>query len=60
MSLLCAVFPHKRSASRATFDRVHQIWVSECRRCFTVLVRDGPGDWREAPFEASGPKSHKA
>jgi hypothetical protein len=51
MSLLCRVFHHKRSRSRASFDDVHECWVSECKRCFTVLVREGPGDWREAPPE---------
>lgn len=51
MSLLCHVFDHKRSSSRASFDHVNQCWVSECKRCLAVLVRDGPGEWREAPAE---------
>ena len=50
MSLLCHLFDHKRSAILADFDHVHRCWVSECERCFAVLVREGPGDWREAPL----------
>src|SRR5437899_3159674 len=45
------MFDHKRSSSRATFDQVHQCWVSECKRCFKVLVRQEPGEWREAPAD---------
>ena len=48
MSLLCRLFDHKRSSSRASFDEVNQCWVSECKRCLAILVREGPGDWREA------------
>jgi len=47
MSLLCRLFDHKRSASRATFDDVDRRWISECKRCYAILVRDGPGEWRE-------------
>ena len=51
MSLLCHLFDHKRSASLADFDHVHRCWVSECERCFAILVREGPGDWREVVFD---------
>jgi len=51
MSLLCHLFSHKRSRSRATFDEINRCWVSECKRCYAVLVRERPGDWREAPPE---------
>jgi Prophage protein (DUF1660) len=53
MSLLCHLFGHKRSGSRAAFDDLHQCWVSDCKRCFTVLIREGPRNWNEAPVESA-------
>ena len=55
MGLLCRLFGHKRSSSRASFDEADQYWVSDCKRCLTILVRDGPGEWREAPPEPPRP-----
>src|SRR5690349_25066873 len=56
MGFLCHVFDHKRSASLADFDYVHRCWVSECERCFAILVREGPGDWREVVFDEPAAK----
>jgi hypothetical protein len=53
MSLLCHVFDHKRSSARASFDRVNRCWVSDCKRCCAILVRERPGEWREVLFDQS-------
>jgi hypothetical protein len=49
MTLRCLIFGHRRSRSRATFDEKHQHWLSDCRRCHIMLVRDADGKWRPAP-----------
>lgn len=49
MSLVCRLMGHRRSRSRATFDDKRQQWVSDCRRCATILVRERDGRWVPAP-----------
>jgi hypothetical protein len=49
MSLLCQLLGHRRSRSRATFDDKRQQWVSDCRRCATILLRESDGKWIPAP-----------
>lgn len=49
MSLVCSLMGHRRSRSRATFDDKRQQWVSDCRRCATILVRERDGRWVPAP-----------
>lgn len=49
MSLVCRFIGHRRSRSRATFDEKRQQWVSDCRRCATILVRERGGGWIPAP-----------
>jgi hypothetical protein len=49
MTLRCLIFGHRRSRSRATFDEKHQHWLSDCRRCHILLVREPDGKWRPAP-----------
>ena len=49
MSLVCSLMGHRRSRSRATFDDKRQQWVSDCRRCATILVRESDGRWVPAP-----------
>lgn len=49
MSLVCRFLGHRRSRSRATFDDKRQQWVSDCRRCATILVRGGDGRWVPVP-----------
>lgn len=51
MTLRCHLFGHRRSASRASFDDLNRCWVSDCKRCHAVLVRERPGQWCEAPLE---------
>lgn len=49
MSLVCQFLGHRRSRSRATFDEKRQQWVSDCRRCATILAREGDGRWVPVP-----------
>jgi hypothetical protein len=49
MTLRCLIFGHRRSRSRATFDEKHHHWLSDCRRCHILLVREADGRWRPAP-----------
>jgi hypothetical protein len=49
MTLRCLIFGHRRSRSRATFDDKHQYWLSECKRCHLLLVREAGGRWIPAP-----------
>jgi hypothetical protein len=49
MSLVCHLLGHRRSRSRATFDEKRQQWVSDCRRCATILIREDDGRWNPAP-----------
>lgn len=49
MSLVCQFFGHRRSRSRATFDEKRQQWVSDCRRCATILARERDGRWVPVP-----------
>ena len=68
MTLRCLVLGHRRSRSRASFDEKRDRWISECKRCHVLLVREG-NEWRELPpppdklvplpktTESSGPAS---
>jgi hypothetical protein len=49
MTLRCHFFDHRRSASRATFDDKHQYWISDCKRCHILLMREADGKWRPLP-----------
>lgn len=49
MTLRCHLFGHLRSRSHATFDEKHGHWLSECKRCHMLLVRDPEGKWRPLP-----------
>jgi hypothetical protein len=49
MSLVCQFLGHRRSRSRATFDEKRQQWVSDCRRCATILARERDGRWIPVP-----------
>lgn len=49
MSLVCQFLGHRRSRSRATFDEKRQQWVSDCRRCATILARERDGRWVPVP-----------
>ena len=49
MTLRCLLFGHLRSRSRATFDEKHRRWLSECKRCHVLMVREPDGKWREIP-----------
>lgn len=49
MTLRCLIFGHRRSRSRATFDDKHQHWISDCKRCHVLLVREAEGVWKPAP-----------
>lgn len=49
MSLVCHFLGHRRSRSRATFDEKRQQWVSDCRRCATILAREEDGRWVPVP-----------
>lgn len=46
MTLRCILFGHLRSRSRAAFDDKNNRWLSPCKRCRTLLVREAPGRWR--------------
>ena len=48
MTLRCLLLGHRRSRSCASFDEKHGHWISECKRCHVLLVREGQ-DWRELP-----------
>ena len=49
MTLRCILFGHLRSRSRAAFDDKNNRWLSPCKRCRTLLVREAPGRWRPLP-----------
>jgi hypothetical protein len=49
MSLVCQFLGHRRSRSRATFDEKRQQWISDCRRCATILAREPDGRWIPIP-----------
>jgi len=49
MTLRCHFLGHRRSASRATFDDKHQHWISECKRCHVLLMREPDGKWTPLP-----------
>lgn len=49
MTLRCIIFGHLRSRSRATYDDKNKRWISPCKRCRILLVREGPGQWRPLP-----------
>ncbi|GAA3897255.1 hypothetical protein GCM10022276_15320 [Sphingomonas limnosediminicola] len=49
MTLRCHLFGHVRSASRAAFDEKHQFWISDCKRCHILLVREQDGKWAPLP-----------
>ena len=48
MSLVCRIFGHKRSASKAKLNFTTGVWESFCRRCNEPLVRFNRDDWRPA------------
>lgn len=48
MTLRCLLLGHRRSRSCASFDEKRGRWISECKRCHVLLVREGE-DWREMP-----------
>lgn len=53
MTLRCNFLGHRRSASRATFDERNERWLSECKRCHILLVRDADGNWTPLPPQPS-------
>ena len=55
MTLRCILFGHLRSRSRASFDDKNNRWLSPCKRCRTLLVREAPGRWRPLPPESQDP-----
>ena len=55
MTLRCILFGHLRSRSRASFDDKNNRWLSPCKRCRTLLVREAPGRWRPLPPQSQAP-----
>ena len=49
MSLMCRIFGHKRSGSKAKLNSKTMNWESICKRCGEPLVRFEHGDWRPKP-----------
>jgi hypothetical protein len=49
MTLRCLLLGHRRSRSRASFDDKHGRWISQCKRCNVLLVRENGGKWRRLP-----------
>jgi len=52
MTLRCILFGHLRSRSRASFDDKNNRWLSPCKRCRILLVREAPGRWRPLPQQS--------
>lgn len=46
MTLRCLLLGHRRSRSCASYDEKHARWISECKRCHVMMVREGE-TWRE-------------
>ena len=46
MTLRCVLSGHRRSRSRATFDEKRGQWISQCKRCHAMLVREADGTWQ--------------
>ena len=46
MTLRCILLGHRRSRSCASYDEKHARWISECKRCHVMMVREGE-TWRE-------------
>ena len=49
MTLRCLLLGHRRSRSCASYDEKHALWISECKRCHVLLIRERGGHWRELP-----------
>lgn len=53
MTLRCILLGHRRSRSCASYDEKHARWISECKRCHVMMLREGD-TWREFPAPPVG------
>ena len=48
MKLMCKLLGHRRS--RRDARRIEQQWISYCRRCGCLMIREAPASWSVVTF----------